>query len=265
MFATGQCLLQGIVSLAFQVRYSHHHRGSDSYENQNSLYALSGKLVSYWWNLSILYWCNIVLNGLINVVWLHCLNLQVYLPMAHGNSSKCIIFAMYINQHLDNKWSHRRPYTTIKERSWFVTLHCSRSLLGFHALLKPSRDVATCFQQRTCECNPTMVQAASLAQAASVFAIVVRHVWDDFNRSQFNTHSCFLYFFCHRLFHDRKVAVADCTQLHGRSNFDGKFSMIESTSLVLQHFCSQNRCQVCQTICQPGVSHLLWLVCCWLS
>ena len=36
-----------------------------------------------------------MLNSLINVMWLHCLNLQVYWLMKHGNSLKCIVFVMY--------------------------------------------------------------------------------------------------------------------------------------------------------------------------
>ena len=53
-----------------------------------SLYALCGSCVLYEWN-------HMMLNSLVNVMWLHCLNLQAYWPMAHGNSLKCIVFVMY--------------------------------------------------------------------------------------------------------------------------------------------------------------------------
>ena len=66
-------------------------------------------------------------------MWLHCLNLQAYWPMAHGNSLKCKVFVMNTKKHGFNKWLHRGTYTTIKERQRFVTLHWSRSLVSFHA------------------------------------------------------------------------------------------------------------------------------------
>ena len=59
---------------------------------------------------ALLYWCNIMLNSLINVMWLHCLNLQVYWLMKHGNSLKCIVFVMYQVASFQQMFAQRYLY-----------------------------------------------------------------------------------------------------------------------------------------------------------
>ena len=51
-----------------------------------------------------------MLNSLINVMWLHCLNLQVYWLMKHGNSLKCIVFVMYQVASFQQMFAQRYLY-----------------------------------------------------------------------------------------------------------------------------------------------------------
>ena len=95
-----------------------------------------------------IYWCNIMLNSLIIVMWLHCPNLQVYWPMAHGNSLKCIVFVMYQVASFQQMVAQR--YLYYHQRKDHVLLLCTgpgHLWVSMHALLKPSRDVATVFHK----------------------------------------------------------------------------------------------------------------------
>ena len=87
-----------------------------------------------------------MLNSLIIVMWFHCLNIQVYWPMAHRNSLKCIVFVMYQVASFQQMVSQR--YLYYHQRKDHALLLCTgpgHLWVSMHALLKPSRDVATVF------------------------------------------------------------------------------------------------------------------------